>query len=128
MNDKSWMRDIATCSEVPFQTYKCCYYIYLPWKCKYSWEDNSEKKGMLIAIDKCLLPKILQLWKMGIKTTGCYCGHGKAEPFIGVDFDDIQKMKDLGYKVQYNNCRPDDEDSFVPKTVFDYQKSKCTEI
>ena len=41
---------------------------------------------------------------------------------------DIQKMKDLGYKVLYNECRPNDEDSFIPKTILNYQKSKCTEV
>ena len=39
------------------------------------------------------------------------------------DFDDIQKMKDLGYKVYYNNCRSNDEDSFIPKTVMKYDRA-----
>lgn len=127
MNDKSWIKNI-TCMDVPFQTYECCYHITLPWKCKHPWEDDSKKEPMIVTIDKCLLPEILQLWEMGIKTTGCCCGHGKIEPFIGVDFDDIQKMKDLGYKVYHNECRPDDEDSFVPKTILSYEKAKCTEV
>lgn len=128
MNDKSWIKDIVPCADIPFQTYECCYHITLPWLCKYPWEDDSMKEPMTVSIDKCLLPEILGLWEMGIKTTGCCCGHGKHEPFIGVDFDDIQKMKDLGYEVYHNEYRPNDEDSFIPKTVFDYQKSKCTEI
>lgn len=86
------------------------------------------EKSLTASIDKCLLPEILKLWEMGIKTTGCCCGHGKKGAFIGVDFDDIQKMKNLGYKVYHNECRSNDEDSFIPKTVFDYQTSKCTEI
>ena len=127
MNDKSWMKNIS-CADIPFQTYECCYHITLPWLCKHPWEDDSKKEPMTVTIDKCLLPEILKLWEMGIKTTGCCCGHGKIEPFIGVDFDDIQKMKDLGYKVHYNQCRPDDEDSFIPKTVLSYEKAKCTEV
>ena len=128
MNDKSWIKNVMPCADVPFQTYECCYHITLPWKCKFPWEDDSEKKVKTVSIDKCLLPEILELWEMGIKTTGCCCGHGKQGAFIGVDFDDIQKMKDLGYEVFHNECRPNDEDSFIPKTVFNYQKSKCTEI
>ena len=128
MNDKNWIKDGVPCADVPFQTYECCYHITLPWLCKYSWEDDSMKEPMTVSIDKCLLPEILKLWEMGIKTTGCCCGHGKQGAFIGVDFDDIQKMKDLGYEVHYNKCRPNDEDSFVPKTVMKYDRAKCTEI
>ena len=128
MNDRNWLKKVTPCADIPFQTYECCYHITLPWKCKFPWEDDSEKEPLTVSIDKCLLPEILKLWEMGIKTTGCCCGHGKDEPFIGVDFDDIQKMKDLGYKVYYNKCRPNDEDSFIPKTVMCYEKSKCTEV
>jgi hypothetical protein len=128
MNDRSWLKETTACADIPFQTYECSYKIYPPWKCKFDWEDDSKKEPVLVCIDKCLLPEILKLWEMGIKTTGCCCGHGKDKPFISVDFDDIQKMKDLGYEIFHNECRPDDEDSFIPKTVFDYQKSKCTEI
>ena len=128
MNNKDWIKDNSPCSDIDYQTYECCYHIYLPWKCKLLNEDDDKKKFKCVSIDKCLLPEILNLWEMGIKTTGCCCGHGKGEPFIGVDFDDIQKMKNLGYKVQYNSCRPDDEDSFIPKTVLNYEKSKCTEV
>lgn len=115
------------CKDVPFQTYQCCYHIYLPWLTKFPWEDDSARQPQLVSIDKCLLPEIISLWEMGIKTTGCCCGHGKQPPFIGVIEADIQKMKDLGYKVQFNSCRPGDEDSFIPKTEFDYGQSKCTD-
>ena len=128
MNDKSWINNCSACSDIPFQTYKCCYHICLPWRCKYSCGKNEDKDPKMVSIDKCLLPEILNLWEQGIKTTGCCCGHGKGEPYIGVDSDDIQRMKDLGYMVQHNGCRPGDEDSFIPKTKFDYQKSKCTEV
>lgn len=128
MNDKNWIKDNVPCADVPFQTYECCYHITLPWLCKYPWEDDDMKEPMTVSIDKCLLPEILELWEIGIKTTGCCCGHGKHDAFIGVDFDDIQKMKDLGYEVYHNECRPNDEDSFIPKTVLCYEKSKCTEV
>lgn len=112
------------CDEVPLQTYECCYHIYLPWKCG----DDNNKSPKFVSIDKCLLPEILTLWEMGIKTTGCCCGHGRQEPFIGVTEENIQRMKNLGYKVQFNSCRPEAEDSFIPKTELNYGKSKCTEV
>ena len=128
MNDRSWIKDGVPCTNIPFQTYECCYHMYVPWKCKFPWEDDSKKTAKLVSIDKCLLPEILKLWEMGIKTTGCCCGHGKQDAFIGVDEDDIQKMKDLGYEVYYNKYNPNGEDFFIPKTKLSYEKSKCTEI
>lgn len=70
-----------------------------------------------ICVDACLKDEILHLWSIGITTTGCCCGHNKLEPFIGVDDKDIQRMKDMGYIVHPNNCRPGDEDQFYPKSL-----------
>lgn len=69
------------------------------------------------SIDACLAEEVQDLWRQGIRTTGCCCGHNKLPPFIGVDFDDVDRMKALGYEVAFNPCRPGDEDSFVPKSV-----------
>jgi len=49
---------------------------------------------------------------MDIVTTGCCCGHNEVEGFIGVEDQYIPQMKALGYEVQYNPTRPEDEDSF----------------
>lgn len=70
-----------------------------------------------ICIDKCLEDEIKGLWELGITTTGCCCGHNKVPAFIGVIDDDIQRMKEFGYKRQHNPCRPDDNDSFVPHSI-----------
>lgn len=72
-----------------------------------------------ICIDACLKDEILYLWSLGITTTGCCCGHNKGDkyPMISVEFKDIPRMKAMGYKVQFNNCRPNDEDSFIPKSI-----------
>lgn len=113
------------CNETKFGTGNCAYAIYLPWKVKFSWEDESQRQSKCVSIDKCLLPEILQLWEMGIKTTGCCCGHGRHEmAFIGVQDKYISQMKKMGYKVQYNSCRPKDEDIFIPKTELAYAESK----
>ena len=64
------------CKDVEPQSYSCAYHIYLPWKCKFAWEDDSKLEPKLVSIDKCLLHEITHLWEIGIKTTGCCCGHG----------------------------------------------------
>lgn len=102
----------------------CSYAIYLPWKCKFDWEEESQKVLKCVAIDKCLLPEIIQLWEMGIKTTGCCCGHGKLEPFISVREECINEMKLLGYEVQCNPHNLKGEDSFYPKTKLKYGTNK----
>ena len=91
------------CSEIEFGTYDCSYAIKLPYFCKLPWEQESQRKSKYVNVDKCLLPEILQLWEMGIKTTGCCCGHGnKSAAYIGVDESYIDKMKSMGYEVHYN--------------------------
>ena len=69
-----------------------------------------------IGLDRCIALEIIELWAKGIQTTGHCCGHNLKNPFIGVIFKHIPKMKALGYEVAYNNMRPKDEDSFTPKT------------
>lgn len=71
----------------------------------------------VICVDTCLVPEITALWMAGIRTTGCCCGHNKANGFIGVDFADIPRMKAMGYMVRPNECRPGGEDSFWPKSL-----------
>lgn len=83
------------------------------------------KKYKYINIDKCLIHEIIDLWEKGIKTTGCCCGHGDSnKAYIGVETTSILKMKQLGYTIHYNSCRPKDEDSFIPKTVLLYGTAK----
>jgi hypothetical protein len=69
----------------------------------------------------CLARELFYLWDLGIITTGCCCGHHEGEngenSYIGVLEKFIPKMKELGYKVRFNPCRPKDEDSFIPKTI-----------
>ena len=109
------------CGEVGFGTYNCAYNIMVPWMCKFAWETDDQKTQKLISVDKCLLSEVQSLWERGIKTTGCCCGHGNIErAFIGVAEEFIPKMKELGYMVWHNECRPEDEDSFVPKTQIVY--------
>ena len=49
--------------------------------------------GKDVCIDKCLVEEIQSLWNKGIITTGCCCGHNKAEPYINVheDYENIME-------------------------------------
>lgn len=103
------------CNDINYGTYDCAYNIMPPFKCGFGNEFK------YVAVDKCLIKEIIDLWEQGIHTTGCCCGHGDInKAFIGVIFEDIPKMKALGYNVLFNSCRPNDEDSFIPKTVLNY--------
>lgn len=70
-----------------------------------------------LCIDTCLLEEIQHLWNLGIRTTGCCCGHNITDGYIGVYPEDTPKMKQLGYRVKFNECRPGDEDSFYPRNI-----------
>lgn len=71
-----------------------------------------------ITMDACISNEIKSLWKKGIRTMGCCCGHGRKLGFIQVVDDDIQKMMELGYQ---NYIYPDNfgekyrKDAFIPK-------------
>lgn len=114
---------MCKCLNVEIGTYKNQVSLYVPEEnhTMSEYMNNRRKvglsKGRLICVDRCLMNEIIYLWKKGIRTTGCCCGHNKLLGFIGVFEEDIQKMKDLGYKVAYNPSRPDDEDSFEPKSL-----------
>lgn len=112
------------CKDVGFQNYLCTYGIDLPWLVTDPTEPDRPPRIGGASVDKCLLPEILKLWEMGIKTTGCCCGHGHSDlSYIGVLPEYIPRMKELGYKVHFNKCRPGDEDSFIPKTKLIYESA-----
>jgi len=71
--------------------------------------------GRTYGIDRCIADEIASLWALGIRTTGCCCGHNTQRGFIGVEDEDIERMKCLGYTVRPNEIRPGAEDSFYPK-------------
>lgn len=109
------------CNDIRFGTYDCAYNIMLPWLTHDPCLPGDPPAPYIAAVDKCLLPEILNLWEIGIKTTGCCCGHGDpGMAYIGVEPEFIPRMKEIGYEVYPNVCRPGDEDSFVPKTYLQY--------
>lgn len=72
-----------------------------------------------IPVDACLADEIEYLWRKGIRTAGCCCGHGIWLGFIEVFEEDIPKMEQMGY-VHY--IYGDDfggverKDAFIPKS------------
>jgi len=99
------------CRKSNMQEYDCTVCVKPKWKSAHKW----------ISFDKCLANELFYLWDMGIITTGCCCGYHKGEDgehsYIGVTDEFIPKMKELGYRVAFNESRPGDEDSFLPKTL-----------
>ena len=85
-------------------------------------DENFYKNGCL-EIDDCIVEEIQKLWKLGIHTLGCCCGHGKTG-FIQVERTDFQKMLDLGYEWYHDYPEEyggrDRFDAFIPKS-----KCKC---
>ena len=84
--------------------------------------DDDVYKNYEIDVDNCLIKEIQGLWKKGIRTKGCCCGHSINSGFIQVEEIDYPKMKQLGYEPY---IYPDEFggknrlDAFIPK-------SKCT--
>jgi len=64
----------------------------------YPFATERYKKGeKKINVDKCLVDELKYLWKHGIHTIACCCGHGFVQGSIIVEFNCIEKMVDLGY-------------------------------
>jgi hypothetical protein len=81
-----------------------------------------------VCIDACLVSEVWDLWRAGIRTTGCCCGHNQTDPYIGVEEEDIQKMKEMGYVVRVNPLDSSREDSFYPKTLNKEEKQSADGI
>lgn len=108
---------MCECSNIEIGSYDNLITVKVPPKHMREYRKRTNFLSTSICIDKCISKEVQDLWAKGITTTGCCCGHNKVPGFIGVVFEDIQKMKDLGYKVHENKCRPGDEDSFQPKDM-----------
>ncbi len=64
------------------------------------YKRHRQAHGLLpfISVDKCCVPELVLLWKNGIKTYGCCCGHGKAHPYINVPEDQFRAALNLGFR------------------------------
>ena len=103
----------------------CAYNIMLPYFVTHFGKVPLEKpESKYVNIDKCLMREVLDLWEMGIKTTGCCCGHGNSSrSFIGVKRGYEDRMIALGYVEHKNECDADDHSEFYPKTKMVYSEN-----
>lgn len=65
-----------------------------------------------ICLDFCIAGEVIQLWSVGITTTGCCCGHSRGLEYIGVIPEHEYRMVELGY--EYINKS---NGSFKPKSI-----------
>ena len=77
------------------------------------------KEREFIGVDKCIAKELMKLWGLGIVTTGSCCGHNITVGYIGVAEEYKHIMRAMGYKNRFNETRPDDDCSFIPKSVSD---------
>ncbi len=103
--------------EVKPQEYQRAITVMVPEYIPLYRNDGTGDLRKTVSIDACLVSEILDLWRKGIRTTGCCCGHNQEPPFIGVMDSHIQEMKNMGYKVAPNPMDAAREDSFYPKSL-----------
>ena len=77
------------------------------------------KEREFIEVDKCIAKELMKLWGLGIVTTGSCCGHNITVGYIGVTEEYKNIMRVMGYKNRFNDSRPDDDCSFIPKSIPD---------
>jgi hypothetical protein len=108
---------MCNCKDIDLSTNDRFEVLIVPDNMELYYTNQENQRRYRVSIDKCLVDEIKHLWSLGIKTTGCCCGHNIVPPYIGVTDDCIPKMKELGYKVTHNPKRPESEDSFLPKSI-----------
>lgn len=79
----------------------------------------TNKEREFIGVDKCIANELMKLWGLGIVTTGSCCGHNIAVGYIGVTEEYKNLMRVMGYEKRFDESRPDDDCSFIPKSVPD---------
>ena len=76
----------------------------------------------LISVDSCIAAELCSLWRRGIETLGCCCGHGTGDGYIQVAPDHVDAMIVLGYEEIPEEVSPYGDVMgswcFVPKTEF----------
>jgi hypothetical protein len=105
------------CRDIDIGTYENQVTLEVPDSIEIKYNDPLGTTRTTVNVDRCLAEEIKYLWSLGIITTGCCCGHNKHQGYIGVKDEFIPVMLHIGYRVKYNECRPNDEDSFIPKST-----------
>ncbi len=72
-----------------------------------------------LCLDRCISDEVQSLWKVGIVTNGCCCGHNYLPAYIGVDAWSVGDILAMGYQnIAEEDCRPGGqprEQLFKPK-------------
>lgn len=79
------------------------------------WETSRENR--FFDIDSCMVPEISWLWRKGVRTIECCCGHGCSNGYIAVDEQSIPIMKKYGYI--NTEEKPERKDLFYPNFLHD---------
>lgn len=102
------------CKNVEVGTYKNQIEVDVPV------EMRNKFSRKIFSLDTCISSEVKSLWRKGIVTTGCCCGHNKLLPYIGVyGLESINKMKELGYSEAFNQFEINDHLSktFYPNNI-----------
>jgi len=100
---------MCDCINIDIGSYKNQIMVPMPW-----WMVFGDGKILyeFVCIDKCVYGEILDLWKIGITTTGCCCGHNVMPGYIGVHWRDVDRMVEMGYEFEANK-----DDAFYPRSI-----------
>ena len=97
---------------VNIQEYQRAVPIVVPDFIELYYNTPDKRKREVVCIDACLVSEIWDLWRDGIITNGCCCGHNKTFAYIGVNDEFINTMLGKGYEqIEGRN------NEFVPKSL-----------
>lgn len=99
--------------------YNCKTKTIYPPKGFIPYNSDESRYKEVIPVDACLADEIEYLWRKGIRTAGCCCGHGVWLGFIEVFKEDILKMEQMGYihyiyETEFGGVER--KDAFIPKS------------
>ncbi len=109
----------CACNNIDFQTYDNTILLGY-YEIMRQYRNNRAKAGLPengIDVDRCLADEIIDLWKAGIRTYGCCCGHNKIQGYINVDEEDFSKAQALGYEKYVFPNDPSRDDTIIPKSI-----------
>lgn len=99
--------------------YNCKKRILQPPKNFITYNLDKSRYKTHIRVDDCVADEVEHLWKLGIRTEGCCCGHGHYLGFINVVEEDCKKMEELGYQYYIYSSEfggAERKDAFIPKS------------
>jgi len=57
-----------------------------------------ERERRTVCVDECIVTQIQALWKAGVQTLGCCCGHGKSDPSVVIPSTYDPTATELAYR------------------------------